>query len=74
MMIHLQLTNREKQVLYLIAYEQTTPQIAKRLFVSPNTIITYRKKLLNKFNVKNIAGLVRVAMEQNLLVNTLKFD
>lgn len=61
------LTKREKEVLYLIANEQTTPEIAAKLFLSKNTITTHRKKLLLKLKVRNIAGLVRVAIQNELI-------
>lgn len=70
-MINCNLTQREREVLYLIAYEQTTPEIARQLYVSHHTIITHRRHLLSKLNVKNIAGLVRVAMENQLIPSAI---
>ncbi len=61
------LTRREKEVLRLIAHEHTTPEIADKLFISQNTVESHRKNLLHKFGVKNVAGLVRNAMEKGLL-------
>jgi len=61
------LTDREKQILYLIVNEYTTKEIAKELFLSTDTIKSHRAALLNKLKVKNVAGLVRVACHQNLL-------
>jgi len=61
------LTPREKEILMLIAYEQTTPQIAQHLSLSKHTILTHRKNLLAKLHVRNIAGLVRVAIEKELI-------
>lgn len=62
-----ELTRREKEVLRLIADEYTTPEIAEKLFISQNTVETHRKNLLHKFDVKNVAGLIRSAMEKGLL-------
>jgi len=62
-----ELTRREKEVLRLIADENTTPEIAEKLFISQNTVETHRKNLLHKFDVKNVAGLIRSAMEKGLL-------
>lgn len=62
-----ELTRREKQVLQLIADELTTNEIAEKLFLSPNTIETHRKNLFLKFDVKNVAGLIRKAMERMLI-------
>jgi DNA-binding NarL/FixJ family response regulator len=62
-----ELTRREKQVLQLIADELTTAEIAEKLFLSPNTIETHRKNLFLKFDVKNVAGLIRKAMERMMI-------
>jgi DNA-binding NarL/FixJ family response regulator len=62
-----ELTRREKQILILITEEYTTPQIAEKLFISVNTAESHRKNLLHKLNAKNVAGLVRIAMEKGLL-------
>ena len=61
-----ELTNREREVLKLIANELTTNEIADKLFISTHTVETHRKNLLSKLNVKNIAGLVRFAVKNHL--------
>ena len=61
------LTRREKEILHLITEEYTTDEIAKKLFISPSTVITHRKSLLRKVNAKNVAGLVKKAFEFGLL-------
>ena len=61
------LTEREKEVLRLIAEEYTNQEIADKLFLSPRTIDTHRRNLLQKLNVKNTAGLVKVAIKCGLL-------
>lgn len=61
------LTKREKEILQLIAEGQTTPDIAVTLHLSPLTVETHRKSLLQKFEVKNVALLIRTAVEQKLL-------
>lgn len=60
-------TQREKEVLHLIAYEHSTKEIASKLYVSYETVNSHRKNLLRKLDVKNTAGMVRVAFEQQLL-------
>jgi len=60
------LTEREKEVLKLIALELTTPEIAEKLCISAYTIETHRKNLIRKLNVKNIAGLVKYAVQNGL--------
>ena len=61
------LTRREKEILTLITEELTTEDIAKKLFISPTTVISHRKSLMRKLNAKNTAGLVRAAYEFDLL-------
>lgn len=60
------LTRREKEVLQLIIKEMTTQEIATSLFISINTVETHRASLLQKTGSKNIAGLVKVAIEKGL--------
>lgn len=60
-------SRRELDVLALIAEQLTTSEIAERLFISPNTVESHRKKLLEKFRVENIAGLIREAMRRGYL-------
>lgn len=55
------------QVLRLIADEKTTKEIAVSLYISDHTAISHRKNLLEKFNARNTAGLVRRAFEQGFL-------
>lgn len=61
------LTQREKEVLELIAQECTTEEIGKRLFISVNTVQTHRKNLISKFGVRNSVGLVLKALELRLI-------
>jgi DNA-binding NarL/FixJ family response regulator len=61
------LTAREKEVLALIAEGMTNQEIAAKLFVSPLTVDSHRKNLLAKFEVKNTAQMVKVALEHRLL-------
>lgn len=61
------ITKREKEVLELIAKGLTNKEISEKLFVSDHTAISHRKNLLSKFNAKNTADLVRIAMEKGLI-------
>jgi Response regulator containing a CheY-like receiver domain and an HTH DNA-binding domain len=61
------LTSREKDVLKLIAEEYTTQEIADKLFLSKHTIESYRKTLILKLKVRNLAGLTRYAVKLGLL-------
>lgn len=60
------ISRREKDVLELIVKEYTTQEIADTLFISLKTVESHRRSLLTKLNVRNTAGLVRVAIENQL--------
>jgi len=61
------LTQREKEVLELIAEGYTNPQIAEKIFLSPFTVDSHRKNILAKLGVKNTASLIRLAVEKKLI-------
>jgi DNA-binding NarL/FixJ family response regulator len=61
------LTERELEILKLIANEHSNAEIAEILFISERTVETHRKNMLRKTNNKTIVGLLKFAMEQNLL-------
>lgn len=61
------LTRREQEVLQLIVKEFTTQEIASELFLSVSAVEFHRTNLLQKLEVKNVAGLVRVALEEGLI-------
>lgn len=61
------ISRREREVLTLIADGFTTVEIAKKLFISVPTVNTHRKSLLAKFNVNNTAGLIKIAVKNNLV-------
>lgn len=62
-----QLTKREKEILHLISDGMTTAGIAAQLSLSPLTIETHRRNLLQKFEVKNVAALIKVAVQQGMI-------
>lgn len=61
------ISRREQEVLRLIVDENTTQEIADILYISQKTVESHRASLLSKLNVRNTAGLVRIAIENNLL-------
>ncbi len=63
---HENLTKREKEILRLISEGKTTSDIAEMLFISTHTVDTHRKNLLAKLDVKNVAGLVKYAIEYGI--------
>lgn len=58
---------REKEILQLIAEEHTSSEIAKILFISEKTVEKHRASLMEKLNVRNLAGLVRLAVKHRLV-------
>jgi DNA-binding NarL/FixJ family response regulator len=61
------LSSREKQILQLIIDEFTTTQISEELHISTNTVETHRRNIMHKLGAKNTAGMVRIAIEQQLV-------
>lgn len=62
-----ELTDREKDVLVLIAKGQMSKEIADTLNISIHTVISHRKNITKKTGIKSIAGLVAYALLNNLI-------
>jgi DNA-binding NarL/FixJ family response regulator len=60
------LTNREREVLRLITLGKTSKEVADRLTLSVETVRSYRKSLMRKLGVRNIASLIHVAFEEGM--------
>ena len=68
------LSEREREVLQLICEELTTAEIAAKLFISPRTVDGHRNSLLQKLGCRNTAGLVIVALQEQLVdVKKIRF-
>ena len=65
--MQVKISKREKEILGLIIKEHTAQEIANMLFISLHTVETHRSNLMSKLGVRNSAGLVRVALENNLV-------
>ena len=63
----IRLTKRERQILELVAKELNNVQIAAQLNLSPRTVHTHRRAIMQKLGVRNTAGLIRQAIELGLL-------
>ncbi|MDD4859155.1 MAG: LuxR C-terminal-related transcriptional regulator [Dehalococcoidales bacterium] len=61
------LSDRELQVLYLLANGKTLHEIAGNLELSVNTVATYRSRVLLKLSLRTNEDLARFAMENRLL-------
>lgn len=60
------LTNREKEILSLIAAGLISKEIADKLFISVNTVNTHRQRIIEKLNVSNTYEAIRYAHERGL--------
>ena len=61
------LTRREQEMLEAIAAELTTKEISDKLFISPKTVETHRMNLMSKLGAKNSVGMIKIAIENELL-------
>jgi len=64
---HTLLSDREFQVLQMIAGGKTVSEIAKRLSLSVKTVSTHKTRILHKMGLANQAELIRYALEHKLL-------
>lgn len=60
-------TDREMEIISLVAEGYSNKQIADKLFLSTHTVTTHRKNIMGKLKVNNTAGLVLYAVRNNLL-------
>jgi DNA-binding NarL/FixJ family response regulator len=65
---HETLSNRELEVLKMIAKGESLARIAEVLHLSPKTVTTYRARILEKMGVRSNAELARYAAENGLLM------
>ncbi len=64
---HERLSNREFQVMRLIASGKTVREIAEENFLSVKTVRTYRQRILEKMGLKRNAEVIRYALEHQLV-------
>jgi DNA-binding CsgD family transcriptional regulator len=65
-MTHKPLTSRELEILKLIITDKNNPEIAQLLNLSANTVVTHRKNIMRKLNVKSGIGILRWAIVNNI--------
>lgn len=61
------LTDREREILKLIAKEYSNKQIAEELFISERTVETHRKNIFRKTGTSSLVGLIKFAYANNLI-------
>jgi len=64
---HEELSDREMQVLLLLASGKSVSDIAEEIALSSSTVSTYRMRILEKLSLKNNAELTRYALDNNLI-------
>lgn len=62
-----QLTEREIDIIRLLANELSSNEIAEKLFIAPKTVETHRHNILKKLNVKNTVGIIKYAIKNGLV-------
>jgi len=60
------ITNREREVLVLVAEGLTNREIGERLDISPRTVETHRERVMTKLRIRTVAGLTRFVVEHGL--------
>jgi DNA-binding CsgD family transcriptional regulator len=61
------LSQREREILKLVADGKTSREIAERLSISPKTVDTYRSRLMHKIGGEDMAGLVKFAIQHGVI-------
>lgn len=61
------LSAREKDVVRLLAKGLSNKEISGKLFISPHTVITHRKNITRKLNIKSVAGLIVYAIINDIV-------
>jgi two-component system nitrate/nitrite response regulator NarL len=62
-----QLTNREREVLILIAEGQSNKEIANKLGIGVRTIETHRERIMRRLNIHSVAGLTKFAIANGMV-------
>jgi len=60
-------TERETQILQMIATGKTSREIADELYISQNTVDTYRKRMIKKVHANNIFGVFHYTFRKGIL-------
>jgi DNA-binding NarL/FixJ family response regulator len=63
------LTEREREVLQLLAEGSATKEIAERLHISLKTVSTHREHIMEKLGIHSVAGLTKYAIREGLIDN-----
>lgn len=61
------LSRREHEILRFVAEGKSSREIAESLTISSKTVDTYRSRLMRKINAKNVAGVIRFAIQNGII-------
>jgi DNA-binding CsgD family transcriptional regulator len=64
---HNTISDREKEVLHLVALGKTNKEISEELFISSHTVVTHRKNITSKLGIKTIAGITVYALLNGII-------
>ena len=64
--LYQKLSDREYQTLKMMAHGRTNGDIAEEMGVSPGTVTTYRRRIMQKLGVDDVASLLQIAFKSNL--------
>ena len=59
-------SEREREVLQLLAEGLSSPEIGKRLFIATSTVETHRRNIMRKLGIHNVADLTKWAIREGL--------
>jgi two-component system response regulator NreC len=62
----MRLSPREREVLQLVVEGNTNAKIAEKLHLSPNSVGTYRSRIMRKLNMPDLPSLIKFAIQQDL--------
>lgn len=63
----LDLTEREREIIQLIANGFSNKEIGEKLFISHKTVDVHRTNIMKKLQVNNVASLVKISFEAGLI-------
>jgi DNA-binding NarL/FixJ family response regulator len=61
------ITDREREILQLVAEGMTNQEIAAKLCISASTVDTHRKNIMSKLDIHSVAGLVKYAIRHKIV-------
>jgi DNA-binding NarL/FixJ family response regulator len=60
------LSKRERQILQLVSEGRSSAEVGAMLFLSPKTVDTYRSRMMQKLEIRDLPGLVKFAIQHGI--------